>query len=53
MAMDGVRKCDSVSTELYMGLRTTGVIPEARLRLTWRRLDKLPRVTRCNVFFGI
>ena len=49
MAMDGVRECNSVGIALYRDLRATGVIPEARLRLTWLRLDKLPHMTRCNV----
>ena len=53
ITMDGVRECNLVGIALRRDLRTTGVIPEAGLRLTWLRLDKLQRVTRCNVFFGI
>ena len=37
----------------YQDLRTMGRLPEGRLRLTWLRLDALPRVTRCNNVFGI
>ena len=30
-----------------------GRLREERLRLTWPRLDRLPRVMRCNNVFGI
>ena len=52
MEMDGGVELGSAMSK-YMDQLTMGRLPEERLRLIWLRLDRLPRVRRCNNVFGI
>ena len=52
MEMDGGVELGSAMCK-YMDQLTMGRLPGERLRLTWLRLDALPRVMRCNNVFGI
>jgi len=52
MEMDGDVELGSAMCK-YMDQLTMGWLPEERLRLTWLRLDRLPRVRSSSNVFGI